>query len=106
MEVALSLPAGVDPHGTADGPPAWRVRLAAHEQRTLAGELSVARWGTHRLARGSVRAWDRFGLLAWETAIEPSAVVRVYPRAERLRALIAPRDTQMLVGSRVARSTR
>ena len=36
--------------------------------------------------------------------IEPSTVMRVYPRPEHLRALIAPRETQMLVGSRVARS--
>ncbi len=104
VELALSLPAGIDPQDAAEKPPAWRFRLGAHEQRTLELELSAGRWGTYRLAPGTVRAWDRFGLLAWEAPIEPVALARVYPRPQRLRALVSPRDTQMLVGSRVARS--
>ncbi len=104
IELALSLPAGIGPARAADGPPLWRFRLDPSEQRTLELAVSARRWGTYRLAGGSVRAWDRAGLFVWEAAIEPVAVVRVYPRPERLRALIAPRATQTLVGSRVARS--
>ncbi len=104
VELALSLPAGLGSVDAANAAPAWRFRLGAGEQRTLELDVTARRWGTYRLAGGRVRAWDRFALFVWEEPIEPSAVVRVYPRPERLRALIAPRHTQMLVGSRVARS--
>src|SRR5579875_203468 len=77
--------------------------LAVHEQRALELSISPARWGVHRLPAVRAVAWDRLRLTGCETVLEPTGELRVYPRAERLRALIDPRRRQALVGSRAAR---
>jgi uncharacterized protein (DUF58 family) len=100
VDVELWFPAGVSASG---GSRSTRLRLRAGERRTFELGASADRWGTYALVRGRLRAWDPLGLLALDISIEPAGVVRVYPRPERLRALVGPRRTQTLIGSRVAR---
>jgi uncharacterized protein (DUF58 family) len=77
--------------------------LKARERRVLELALLPRRWGAHRLPVARVLAWDRLRLAGSESALQAAGGLRVYPRAERLRALIDPRHRQLLVGSRVAR---
>ena len=48
-------------------------------------------------------AFDRLGLFVFEQELPAGHLLRVYPREERLREIVRPRDTQAYVGNLVAR---
>jgi uncharacterized protein (DUF58 family) len=98
VELALVVPHGLVLAG--QGPRALRLRRG--EQRSLSFRVRCARWGAHRPASLAVRATPRFGLVRYEVRCE-CAPLRVYPRPETLRALLAPLETQVFAGNRVAR---
>ena len=102
VELQLVFPAEIELVEPVAGR-AWHVRLEAGEARSLRLAVRARRWGVHRLGAARLRARDPLGLFVWEWALAPTAQVRVYPRPELLRSLIAPRQTQLLVGSRVSR---
>ena len=101
VEVVLALPAGIALAG-GDNPAA--LRLAPGEERTLPLRLRCARWGRWNVGDVRVRARDPFGLAVWEGAIDRRRPLRVYPRAERLRELVPPLETQVHAGNEVARA--
>lgn len=86
------------------GADTFLLRLDAGRPRTLALTLRCARWGAQRVGDLVVRSSDRAGLRARDRLVRGGGVVRVYPRAERLQALVAPAETQPFAGNRVARA--
>lgn len=62
--------------------------------------LSCGRWGAHRIGPLVVRAFDALGVWSEEGPLGAGATVRIYPREETLRSLLAPSATQALTGSR------
>jgi uncharacterized protein (DUF58 family) len=95
VELRCPAAAGVRPHGvpTAVAAPTGRVAI----------ELSAERWGAARLPGVGVRAIGIGGLRAVEATIEVAQVLRVYPRPERLAAIVEPALTGSFTGAQVAR---
>ena len=77
--------------------------LPRGEQREIAFELAVSRWGIHGAGPAVVRARDRLGALALEGLLGPSCELRAYPSVGRLRRLIAPLQTRPVLGSQLSR---
>ena len=100
VEVGLVLPRGI---ALAEGTLPVAMHLAPGEERELSIRLRCTRWGTHRLGEIHVRARDALGLVVWEGATDRPTPLRVYPRPEQLRELLAPAETQATTGSEVAR---
>ncbi len=98
LELSLLLPPGL----RADQG-ALALSAVAGEERRLTLELRCERWGAYQVGDVSVRAGDRAGLFAYRQVIDRRTPLRVYPRAETLRRLIAPRETQPYAGNLVAR---
>jgi uncharacterized protein (DUF58 family) len=100
LELVPSIPAGVRLVGEAPR----SFTLAAHEVRLFKLELELARWGAYQIDPLLVTASDRFGCFAYRWSVAADVRLKVYPRAERLRELVAPRQTQPVAGNRVARA--
>lgn len=101
LEALLDLPASIEAVG---GPNPAAVRLGWDDERTISLRLRCARWGVHELSDVLLRAHDRFGLVAWEWRERREHLLRVYPRPEALRGVVAARETQVFAGNEVARA--
>lgn len=77
--------------------------LRAGERREARFELRADRWGGHPAGAVASRARDRFGLIEYELPPLALGPLRVFPTAEKLRALIDPTELQATAGSRIAR---
>ena len=100
--LALSLEPG--PSLTAvGGRPRAVVRLRRGGHRVVCFGLATTRWGAPSAGVLACRARDRFGLLEYDWAPVRLGAVRVFPKLETLRALIAPLELQATSGSRVSR---
>jgi uncharacterized protein (DUF58 family) len=100
LELVLLLPAGLE---LVEGDNPVALRLAAGEERQLPLRLRCARWGRWELGDVRLRARDTLGLYLWEQRVDRRRSLKVYPRAERLRELVAPLETQVYAGNEVAR---
>ncbi|HVV58186.1 MAG TPA: DUF58 domain-containing protein [Gaiellaceae bacterium] len=100
LDVHLVLPRGVTAEPD-ENPVALRLR--AGERRTLDLALSTDRWGGFLLGPIHLRAHDRLGFLAWESAAAARLRLRVYPTGEVLRRVVPARETQAYAGNEVAR---
>jgi uncharacterized protein (DUF58 family) len=98
--VSLSLPRGVRP---ADGDATFVLALGGEERR-IPVRLVADRWGGYRLGDAVWRAGDTAGLIYQDGGIRGDSVLQVYPRVERMRALVNPFETQPFVGNRVSRA--
>jgi uncharacterized protein (DUF58 family) len=99
LEVELRLPERLE----ASGAPMRRVlALGAGETRTLAISFDCPRWGAFPIAGVRLSAADRLHLRRVQLVLEPTATLRVYPSAERLRRLAGPRAARPVTGSRPA----
>ncbi len=99
LELSLALPRDA----TAVGDTSFGLTLADGERRELTTSLHFPRWGVYRLGRLGLAAFDRLGLFVFERELPVSHLLRVYPREERLREIVRPRETQAYVGNLVAR---
>ena len=99
LELSLALPRDA----VAVGDTSFGLTLGEGEQRELTTSLRFPRWGVYRLGRLGLAAFDRLGLFVFERELPASRLLRVYPREERLREIVRPRDTQAYVGNLVAR---
>jgi len=100
LELRLVLPdlvAAVD----AD---AFALRLGAGEARELSLTLRCGRWGLYDVGPVELRARDALRVVVWESRTGSTLPLKAYPRSERLRSLLAPRETQVYTGSEVART--
>jgi uncharacterized protein (DUF58 family) len=101
LELLLELPRGVE---VTDGDDAVALRLRAGEERTILLRVRCTRWGLYDLGAVELRARDVSRLLVWEERVEQIQRLKAYPRAERLRHIVPPRETQVFTGSEVART--
>ena len=97
------------PRGLAvETPPAGLVfGVAAGGRHELAVQLRCRRWGGYSVGEGRIRCGDRFGIFQFDQAFDLRAnhQLRVYPRAEELRAALRPLETQVFAGNQVSRRT-
>ena len=100
LELLLVVPEGLE---VASGANPVAVRLGHEDDRTVAFTLRCVRWGNYVLGDVRVRARDRFGLVTWESRIDRTVRLRVYPHPEALRRLVPPVATQPFTGNEVAR---
>ncbi|HEY6693350.1 MAG TPA: DUF58 domain-containing protein [Solirubrobacteraceae bacterium] len=77
--------------------------LSAGEQRALAFELKVGRWGVLAAGPAIVGAHDRLGAFTLERPLAGAPELRAYPRVDRLHALVAPLRSRPVLGSQVSR---
>jgi uncharacterized protein (DUF58 family) len=87
-----------------DAAPTRSVRLRAGEGQTVAFHLRCDRWGAFSLGPLLVRTSDVLGFRSWEGTAGEATVLRVYPREETLRSLVAPLETQLSAGNQVSRA--
>jgi uncharacterized protein (DUF58 family) len=100
VELALLLPDGLR---AASNSGSFLLRLTPSGERRLPVRLVCERWGAYRPDDLLLRGRDLFGLRMLDRRVTGEQVVRVYPRPERLRSLVAPLETQPFAGNRVAR---
>jgi uncharacterized protein (DUF58 family) len=101
LELFLALPQGIE-LAAGDSPAA--IHLPRDAERTLELRLRCVRWGGYAVGRVHVRARDRLGLFVYEGAFEQLRELRVYPREEQLRRVVAPLETQPFIGNVVSRA--
>jgi uncharacterized protein (DUF58 family) len=101
LEVELPLPPRLRP---VAGKPCRVISLPEAGERTLVYRLECAHWGAYTL--GDVELTGRRALaLVAASASAPGRIVRVYPRVERLRRVVAPLATRPASGNRPARES-
>jgi uncharacterized protein (DUF58 family) len=100
LELLVEIPHGVE---LMEGRNPHALRLELGEERTLQLRLRCERWGAYRVGDVHVRTRDAAGLFAWEQTLDRGVPLRVYPRPEELRELVAPLETQLFTGNRVSR---
>jgi uncharacterized protein (DUF58 family) len=100
LELSLRLPAGLE---LREGASRTSLSLGAGEERVVEARIAGRRWGVCELGSISLRARDRFGLLLFERSFPTGLRLRVLPRPEALRALLAPLETQVHSGNTVSR---
>jgi uncharacterized protein (DUF58 family) len=110
--IELSSPGGVDrlellarlpPEMSVEGGPARALLLRADTKETVELRLCCERWGAFAFGPLLLRGRDRLGLRSWEGGGGEPQPLRVYPREETLRSLVAPLETQVFVGNQVSR---
>jgi len=98
-ELLLELP----PELELEGSPVRALRLPAGEPQTVEFVLRCERWGAFRLGPLLLRTPDELGFRSWEGSGGSPQALRVYPREETLRSLVAPLETQVFAGNQVSR---
>ncbi|TML55589.1 MAG: DUF58 domain-containing protein [Actinobacteria bacterium] len=97
FELFVPLPAGLEG-------PARAVRLRAGEEQTIELQFRCDHWGVFSVGKVLLRARDMLGLRSWEGEAGEARPLRVFPREETLRSLIAPLETQVFAGNQVSRA--
>jgi uncharacterized protein (DUF58 family) len=100
LDVLIELPPGLTPLD----PAAVSLRLSRGERRQLALRVRAERWGGYALGRVDLRAHPPLGMHVEEGRAVELASLRVYPREEEVRRLLAPLETQLSSGNEVARA--
>lgn len=100
LDLLVPLPAEL----TAQAALAHSLRLRSGEERTVSFRVRCDRWGAFSLGPLLVRTGDVLGFRSWEGTAGEAEVLRVYPREETLRSLVAPLETQLFAGNQVSRT--
>lgn len=100
LDVYVPLPRYVE---LIDGYNPVSLHLRAGERRELELRLDATRWGGHVLGPAHLRVHDALGLRTWEATAASRPELRVYPREDVLRKVLAPRETQVFAGNEVSR---
>jgi uncharacterized protein (DUF58 family) len=101
LELHVPLPPGLI---LIDGETPLTLHLAYGEERTIELKARCNRWGAFVIGELVLRAHDRLDLFAYDGRLDRRRPLKVYPRAEQLRSLIAPLETQVFTGNQVARA--
>jgi uncharacterized protein (DUF58 family) len=80
------------------------LRLGWDEERTIELKARCTRWGAYLVGELFLRAHDRLDLFGYEGTLDRRTPLKVYPRAEELRSLVTPIETQVFTGNQVARA--
>jgi uncharacterized protein (DUF58 family) len=100
LEVLVPMPSEMTP---LDGRHVRSLRLKAGERRRLTIRVRCDRWGLYEVGELLLRAHDRFDVFRFDLRLDARRVVKVFPRSETVRGLIAPAETQLHFGNQVAR---
>ncbi len=100
LELGLVLPIGLE---IVDGSLPTAIHLTPGEERELPLRLRCRRFGAYTLGDVRLRCRDRLGLVRFEGRTTRWLSLRVYPRPERVQALVSPARTQSTTGNEVAR---
>jgi uncharacterized protein (DUF58 family) len=99
-DLLLPLP----PELAVEATPARSIHLGAGKTRTVPFHIRCDRWGAFSLGPLLVRTGGVLGFRSWEGATGEPLTLRVYPREETLRSLVAPLETQVFAGNQVSRA--
>ncbi len=100
LALLLDLPDGIE----ANGPNPQLRHLGPGEQPELELPLRCTHWGAYLVGDLLLRVQDRFGLLAFEQALDMRRPLKVYPRGETLEKLLRPLETQTFTGTQTPRT--
>lgn len=100
LELVTVLPRGLVPR-EATG--VLGVRLEPLVERRISIVVSGRRWGTYRVGKVVLRARDRFGFFAFESVVDRSLPIRVFPRPETLQRVVRAAETQLYAGNELSR---
>jgi len=100
VDVLIRLP---DELVVEDGHNPVSIRLGANDTRTLELKVRATRWGGYLIGAVVLRAHDHAGLFRYDQTLPRDLKLRVFPRAEQLRSLLRPRETQPYIGDEVSR---
>jgi uncharacterized protein (DUF58 family) len=101
IDALLVLPSGL---AVDEGANPTALRLREGDEQAVPLRLRCVRWGSYRLGDVWLRVRDPLALFTWEWRVRRPHQLRVYPRPEAVRSLVAPLRTQAAVGSEVARA--
>ena len=101
LELHVPLPDNLE---LVDGATPLTLRLAWDEERTIELQARCKRWGGHLIGDLFLRAHDRLDLFGYEGTLDRRQPLKIYPRAEELRSLVTPLETQVFTGNQVART--
>jgi uncharacterized protein (DUF58 family) len=101
LELHVPLPDNLE---LVDGATPLTLRLAWDEERTIELAARCRRWGAHLVGELFLRAHDRLDLFGYEGTVDRRQPLKIYPRAEQLRSLVPPIETQVFTGNQVART--
>ena len=101
LELHLPLPAGLE---IVEGANPLTLHLGYGEERTAELHVRCKRWGAYVVGELTLRAHDRLDLFGYQGTLDRRTPLKVYPRAEELRSLVAPLETQVHTGNQVART--
>ena len=101
LELHVDLPETLE---VVDGANPVTLHPTIGETRTLELKVRCNRWGAYSIGEVFLRAHDRLDLFGYDGTVQRRSPLRVYPRAEQLRSLVAPLETQVFTGNQVART--
>ena len=101
LELHVPLPDNLE---LVEGATPLTLRLAWDEERTIELQARCKRWGAHLVGELFLRAHDRLDLFGYEGTVDRRRPLKIYPRAEELRSLVTPLETQVFTGNQVART--
>ena len=101
LELRVPLPDNLE---LIEGATPLTLRLAWDEERTIELQARCKRWGAHLVGELFLRAHDRLDLFGYEGTLDRRQPLKIYPRAEELRSLVTPIETQVFTGNQVART--
>jgi uncharacterized protein (DUF58 family) len=100
LELLLDLPSGL----SSTTPNPRILHLDSNERRKLEYTIQCDHWGVNLLGDVVLRAYGPFGLLVYEQTLKLGCPLKVYPRAETLRKVLRPLETQPFAGSQLPRT--
>jgi uncharacterized protein (DUF58 family) len=101
LELHVRLP---DTFEIVDGANPLTLHPPVGETQSITLRLRCNRWGGYAVGELFFRAHDRLDLFGYEATVERRSALKVYPRVEQLRSLVAPGETQVFTGNQVART--
>lgn len=101
LDVELRTPSEL---AVLDAPALTGISLKPGEEREIEVRLRCRRWGGHLIGGAVLRDHDPLRLFRYERATVQPLAVRVFPGADRLRAVIRPLETQAFAGDEVSRA--
>jgi uncharacterized protein (DUF58 family) len=101
LELHVRLPETFE---IVDGANPLTLHPDVRETRTIELKARCNRWGAYVVGEVFRRAHDHLDLFGYEGTIDRRIPLKVYPRAEQLRTLVAPLETQVFTGNQVART--
>jgi uncharacterized protein (DUF58 family) len=99
LELDLHVP---DRSRLLEGPGRLVISLGAGEVRTLRYGIEFPRWGLYPVGALQIVGLHCLCMISSSAKRDPTHVVRVHPRIERLRRLLKPLATRLASGSRPA----